>query len=241
MSRRCGHDPAAVIAQQPLFASLSVDESRALAERSPCRAARRGELLFREGDTCRGTFLVLEGEVRVYRANASGREQVIGTYATGECVGEAAVFDAGPYLASARVTRDGRILFLPFDEVQALYETHPDVARAVVRELGARVRKLAALLDRMTLQDVPTRVAGAVLEEAKRADAAFSGAQFDLRRTQEEMAVELGTARESVARALRELRESGVIEQRGRRVRVRDLAALARAAATPLEELRRAS
>src|SRR5690606_31564114 len=154
-----------VIARQPLFASLSDDESRTLAERSPCRVIRRGEILFREGDTCRGLYLVLEGEIRVYRANASGREQVISSYRAGEAVGDAALFDAGPYLASARVIRAGRILFLPFDEVQALYETHPAVARAVVRELGSRVRKLAALLDRMTLQDVPTRVAGAVLEE----------------------------------------------------------------------------
>lgn len=230
MSTRCSHDPAGVISRQPLFASLGVEERCALARRSPCRAIRRGEIIFREGEPCRGLYLILEGEVRVYRSNASGKEQVLATYRSGESIGEVALFDEGPYLAAARATRDGRILFLPLDEVQALYQTHPEVSHAVVRELAQRVRKLAALLDRMTLHDVPARVASALLDQASEVGAAFRGGAFELRCTQEELAAELGTARESVARALRELRESGTIEQRGRRIGVRDLKRLQDAA-----------
>src|SRR5690606_27588499 len=99
-------------------------------------------------------------------------------FGPGESLGEVSLFDEGPYLASARVVEGGRVLFLPFAEVQALYHTHPQVAHAVVRELGERVRTLAALVDRLALQDVPTRVAAAVLEYAGNNGALRSGTAF---------------------------------------------------------------
>jgi CRP/FNR family transcriptional regulator, cyclic AMP receptor protein len=227
---RCRHDPAHVVARQPLFATLSGAECRALVERSVCRAIRPGEALFRQGEPCRGLYLVLEGLVRTYRANGDGHEQVIGVFGPGESLGEVSLFDDGPYLASARVVEDGRVLFLPLGEVQALYQEHPQVALAVVRQLGERVRALVALVDRLALQDVPTRVAAAVLQFAGESSALRSGGAFRLPRTQEALAAELGTTRESVSRALRTLRRAGVIGQRGARIAILDPEGLRRLA-----------
>lgn len=218
MRKPCSHDPVRVVARQPLFASLSEMECGGLVQRSLCRSMRRGEVLFREGDACRGLFLVVEGAVRTYRANADGQEQVIGVFEAGDSLGEVSLFDEGPYLASARASKDGRVLFLPFLQVQALYHTHPQVAHAVVRELGNQVRSLAALVDQLALQDVPTRVASAILRYA----GDDQGATFRLPRTQEQLAAELGTTREGVARALRNLRIKKVIGQRGPRIQILD-------------------
>lgn len=230
MSSRCSHDPVRVVARQPLFASLSEEECHALVGRSVCRSVHRGEALFREGEPCRGLYLLVKGTVRTYRANRDGQEQVFGVFGAGESLGEVSLFDGGPYLASARATQDGRVLFLPFAEVHALYRTHPQVAQAVVQELGNRVRTMATLVDRLALQDVPTRVAWAVLRYAEESDALRSGATFQLPRTQEELAAELGTTREGVSRALRSLRASGTIGQRGSRIEILDPVALQRSA-----------
>jgi CRP-like cAMP-binding protein len=230
MSHRCSHNPARVVAGQPLFESLTPAECSALVDRSVCRALRRGETLFREGEPCRGLYLVVEGVVRTYRANRDGQEQVFGVFGAGESLGDVSLFDGGPYLASARATEAGRVLFLPFAEVHALYQTHPQVAHAVVREMGSRVRSLAALVDQLSLQDVPTRVAAAVLRFAGENGALQKGCTFRLPRTQEELAAELGTTREGVSRALRGLRTSGVISQRGPRIEVLDPALLHRMA-----------
>ena len=229
MGQRCSHDPVRVVARQPLFASLTDAECHTLVDRSVCRRTTRSEILFREGEACRGLYLVVEGVVRTYRANEDGHEQVYGVFGMGESLGEVSLFDEGPYLASARVVESGRVIFLPFGEVHALYRTHPQVAQAVVHELGGRVRSLAALVDRLALQDVPTRVAWAVLRHARESDALKGGA-FRIPRTQEELAAELGTTREGVSRALRNLRTSGVIGQRGSRFRILDPTRLERLA-----------
>lgn len=226
MRKPCSHDPVRVVARQPLFASLSEAECSALVQRSLCRRVHRGELLFREGDACRGLFLVVEGTIQTYRANADGEEQVLGVSGPGTSLGEVSLFDEGPYLASARVVDEGRVLFLPFEQVQALYHTHPQVAHAVVRELGGRVRSLVALVDQLALHDVPTRVASALLRYAGE----DHGGTFQLPRTQEQLAAEIGTTREGVARALRSLRTSGVIGQRGPRIQILDPAKLRRLA-----------
>ncbi|HET8654765.1 MAG TPA: Crp/Fnr family transcriptional regulator [Longimicrobiaceae bacterium] len=236
MRSTCSHDPAHMVARQALFASLSEEECRALVRRSHCRALSRNEILFREGDPCRGLYLVIEGDVRLYRANPDGLEQVFGVFGPGESLDEVSLFDDGPHLASARAVESGRVLFLPFAEVQALYRTHPEVAHAVVRELSQRVRRLTSLVDRVALKDVPTRVAAAVLGYAEEAGALGSGGAFRLPRTQEELAAELATTRESVARALHDLRERGVIRQRRAHVEVLDdrrLRTLARGAGRP--------
>ena len=227
---RCSHDPLRVVAAQPLFESLTESECAALVDRSVCRSVVRGEVLFQEGQPCRGLHLLVEGRVRLYRANGDGQEQVLRILSAGESLGDVSLFDEGPYLASARVMEAGRVLFLPFAEVHSLYRTHPATAHAVVRELGERVRALAALVDQLALQDVPTRVAAAVLRYAEGAGAQRQGGIFRLPRTQEELAAELGTTREGVARALRELREAGVVRQRGPRIEVLDPGRLARMA-----------
>jgi CRP/FNR family transcriptional regulator len=187
----------------------------------------RGSSLFREGEPCRGLYLVLEGSVRVYRANRNGQEQVLQTVAAGGSLGEISLFDGGAYLASARVVENAHLLFLPFGEVQALYRTHPEVARAVVEDMGRRLRGMVALVDRLSLQDVPTRVAAAVLAYAEQAEGTVrDGLIFELPRTQEELADELGTTRESVARALGRLRRAGTVRQRGARIEILDAARL---------------
>lgn len=226
MNHRCRHDPVRAVASQALFASLTEAECRTLVDRSVCRSVRERELLFRMGEPCRGLYLVVEGLIRTYRANRNGQEQVIGVFGAGESLGEVSLFDEGPYLASARVVEGGRVLFVPFHEVQALYRTHPQVAHAVVRELGERVRLLTALVDRLALQDVPTRVAAAVLQYAGAEQAVRSGASFRLPRTQEALAAELGTTREGVSRALRSLRTARIIRQRGARIEILDPASL---------------
>jgi CRP-like cAMP-binding protein len=226
----CGHDPVGVVSRQPIFASLSTAECRALVDRSVCRAVRPEESLFREGDPCRGLYLAVEGTVRLYRANRDGQEQVLRLAHAGDSLGEVSVFDEGPYLASARASSAGRVLFLPFPEVHALYRTHPEIAHAVVRDLGHRVRVLAGLVDRLALHDVPSRVAAAVLEYGRGAGATADGNSFRLPRTQEQLAAEVGATRETVARALGRLRSDGVIAQRGASIRLLDIRRLEAAA-----------
>src|SRR5687768_1042185 len=60
-----------------------------------------GQVLFLEGEPCRGMYLVYSGRVRVYKASPEGREQVLTVARPGDSFAEVPVFDGGPNPASA--------------------------------------------------------------------------------------------------------------------------------------------
>jgi CRP-like cAMP-binding protein len=207
-----------------LFSRLSEEGLRAVAERSVFRNVSRDTILFRRGEPCRGLYVVVEGSVRVYRANLEGREQVLHTQGPGQALAEVPLFDGGPYPASARAMEDGRVLFLAADAFEWLYRNQPEIADSTIRELGRRLRRMVALVEKISLREVPARVAMTLLEHAERQTgtpgAVPRGTTFELRATHAQLAAELATSRESISRALSELRRRRVIAQQGTRVEI---------------------
>lgn len=215
-----------ILRRLPLFANLGKEALEAVARRTVIRRVSRDTTLFRTGQPSQGLYIVVEGSVRVYRANRDGREQVLHVQGPGQPVAEVPLFDGGPYPASARAIENSRVLFLARDDFEWLYQNNPDIADAVIRELGRRLRKMVGLVEKISLKDVLARVAMTLLEYAERAGDPADGTQFELPRTQEELAAELATTRESVARALSKLHSDGIIERRGGQIRIRDLVSL---------------
>ncbi|MCJ7679245.1 MAG: cyclic nucleotide-binding domain-containing protein, partial [Candidatus Aminicenantes bacterium] len=62
-----------------------------LTEYGQTKEYARGDFLFLEGDAASGFFLVLEGLVRVYKMDATGREVEIARLGAGDYFGEAIV------------------------------------------------------------------------------------------------------------------------------------------------------
>ena len=220
----------AALRRLPLFARLDDNALQAVARRAVICPMRPGAELFRRGEPCAGLHVVLEGAVRVFRPTTDGGEQTAKTEGPGQALAEVPLFDGGPYTASARAVEEGRVLFLPRDDFHWLYTHHADIADAVIRDLGRRLRRVVGLVEKISLRDVPARVSMALLEHAEVAGCLRDGAELVLPMTQEELAAELATTRESVARALARLREDGAIRQSGRRVQILSLAMLERVA-----------
>jgi CRP-like cAMP-binding protein len=207
-----------------IFRGLPEPILQRIARRCVVRSVPARRLLFRKGDPCPGLYVVVRGRVRILRANRDGKEQTLHEQGPGQALAEVPLFDGGPCPADARAEEPTQFLFLPRDDFEELYRSEPSIATAVIRDLGRRLRGAVRLIEKISLRDVPSRVGLTLLELAERED--DPSHPFTLPRTQGEMAAALATTRESVARALRTLREEGLIEQEGARVRIRDPQAL---------------
>ena len=206
---------AAVLQQIPIFAELDERVLAQLAARCVPRTVGAGFTLFRTGEACAGLYVVLEGRVRVFRASPDGREQTVAVEGAGRPVAELPLFDGGPYPASAVTMTPSRLAFLPRAEFEHAFRTDPDVAAAVVRSLGGRLRHLVQLLETVAFRDVAARLAMRLADYADQGGTPEGdGVAFQLERTQEELATEIGTARESVSRALKQLTTRGLIRSR---------------------------
>src|SRR5579884_3673866 len=101
-----------ILRDTALFAGLDEGELNLLALRCGARQYAQAELLFSEGEPCKGLFIVISGRVRIFKIAPNGREQVLSVEAPGATVAELPVFDGGNYPASASAMQPTEMLFL---------------------------------------------------------------------------------------------------------------------------------
>jgi CRP/FNR family transcriptional regulator len=231
--------PEHLLRRITIFSDLPEPALQRVAERCVTRRMAAGTVLFTAGETCRGLYVVESGRVRVYRVSPDGREQVLHIEGSGRPVAELPLFDGGVYPASAVTIADSTLLFLPRSDFEQLYRTNPDIAHAIIQGLGRRLRHLVQLTETLAFRDVAARLALLLAGDAERSGVATpQGVELTIGRTQEELALEIGAARESVSRALKQLQRKGLIEPAGRdRLLIPDLARL-RSIAAPGERPR---
>ncbi len=206
-------DTRSVLRQIPLFSTFAEEALAWLAARSVARSYPAGHVLFTTGEPCRGLYVIETGRVKIYRTSPTGREQVLQSEGPGRPVAELPLLDGGPYPASAITEVESRLIFVPREEFEALYRDNPDVAGSVIHELGKRLRHLVHVTDTLAFRDVAARLAHYLAEYAdQHGQRTPEGVEIVINRTREELSFELGTARESVSRAFKQLAEKGVVQ-----------------------------
>ena len=179
-----------------------------------------GAMIFNEGEACTGMHVLTHGLVQVYRSGRGGREQIVHLQAPGSILAVTPLLDEQPYPVSARALNHSETFFLPFSEFRRLLTERSDFTQAMLRDMAARHRKTLGLLDTIALKPVIARVATLLVEAAIRENASRDEGQFELMLTQEQLANEIATTREGVARSFAKLRKDSVIEQQSSRIRV---------------------
>jgi CRP/FNR family transcriptional regulator len=194
----------------PYFAGLAPNILAALAEASVARRFDRGQLIFLEGEACAGLFVLASGAVKIFKVSPQGREQIIHQLGPGSTFNDVAVLDGGPNPASAEAMVDSTAWVIARADIRRLAQEHPTLAWALIESIAARARHLVEMVEDLSLRSVKARLAKLLLSEAERA---AGQAEIDRGQmmTQTEMAARLGTVREMVGRALRELADDRLI------------------------------
>ena len=217
-------DLAAVLKNTPLFSSLSQPELQLLAKRTVRKLFNSGELVFSEGEPCNGMNIISRGRVRIFKTSASGREQVLAVERPGGLIAEIPVFDGGPYPASAAAIEDTEIAFISRRDFQAYCLEHPEVALKVLAVVGARLRRLVAIIEELSFTTIRQRLV-AMLVRLAQSDGKKTarGVEFLLPSSHQELANQLGTVRELISRNLTRLQAEGLLEVDSRQIVVKDL------------------
>jgi CRP/FNR family transcriptional regulator, cyclic AMP receptor protein len=214
-------DFSQTLAKVPIFSDLTPAEMSFIAPRLVPRQCAPGELIFAEGDPCAGLYVVERGHIRIFKSSSGGREQVLSIDGPGSSVAELPVFDGGPYPASASAVDDVTVLLVRRQDFHALCLAHPQVALKVLRVVGARLRRLVGIIEELSFTTVRRRLASFLFRLAQR-----GGLEVTLPASNQELASQIGTVRELVSRNLSRFQQEGLITLDGRRVVIRDLAAL---------------
>jgi CRP/FNR family transcriptional regulator, cyclic AMP receptor protein len=198
----------------PYFEDLPEEILKEIAAHTQLRGFKRGEILFWEDDPCAGLHIIEEGSVKLYRISSQGRQYIIRVLQEGDTCNEVPAFDGGTNPVNVETLEKSKVWVIDADTLRGLVKTHPDFALKVLSNFGKNLRGLVRMVSEMAFYQVTNRLARLISElpvEEPRPHL-----------TQEQLAAQVGTVREVVARSLKELERSGAIRIEDRRIHIAD-------------------
>ncbi|MDF2968219.1 MAG: crp 1 [Nocardioidaceae bacterium] len=220
-----------VLRQTPLFSGLDDDAAASLRSSLSENRLRRGEILFREGDSGDRLYVVMAGKIKLGRSSPDGRENLMAVLGPGQMFGELSLFDPGPRSLTATAVTDVTMLSLGHAALLSWLTGHPDVARNLLGQLASRLRRTNDVVADLVFSDVPGRVAKALLDLASRfGRQADDGLHVHHDLTQEELAQLVGASRETVNKALADFANRGWLRLEPRSVVLVDVERIQRRA-----------
>jgi CRP-like cAMP-binding protein len=183
-----------------------------------------GRTVFGEGDDAPTLALLLRGRLKVLTQARDGTEVLIAIHRPGDLLGELSTLVGAARSASVVALEPVLLLVVPLDGFEQLLASDRDVVRALIRTLVERLRAATAMRAEL-VEDVPTRVVHLLLRLADEfgVDAADGGVVIDVPLTQQELAALASASRGTVAAALRDLREAGLVRTARRNLRLPDV------------------
>lgn len=170
----------------------------------------QGRILFRAGDPCRGLPLVLSGTVKVQMTGVSGHSIVLYRMGADDiCTLSIGCLMTGHgYRAEAVVEENAEAVIVPRGLFDRLMDQSAGFRLGIMESYGRRLDDLMLLVEEVAFRRMDERLEHWLSERAGRGVIAI---------THQELAVELGTAREVVSRLLKELERKGKVRlSRGR-------------------------
>jgi CRP-like cAMP-binding protein len=176
-----------------------------------CRFAA-GQLICQQGEPLRHVLVLLTGRVEVDAYSRSGYEAVLAIRTAGELIGEMSAVDGEPRSATVRVLENTQVIMIAQERFAALCRQHPELGWAVLRVVVRRLRQVSAQCAEQTGNTVAERLAALLVDlSTEYGTQTADGVTIRLARTQRELAAMVGGSRESVVRALTDLRSRGIV------------------------------
>lgn len=216
---------ASALQQATIFAGLAEDVLLRIAGYSSVRKLKKNDILFREGEKVVGFFVVTKGIIEAFRADETGREQLIHLIHAGESFAEPAVAGLPGYPAHTRALEPTEVILISGDEFLAHLRERSDLAMRMLGSLSRHLHELVSTIESYKLRDAETRLLHWLLQ---RCPAGGKPTIIALNVSKLVLAAELGTRQETLSRILAKLKKSGHIGVTGRRIEVSSPDALRR-------------
>lgn len=186
------------------------------------RGYRKGHYLFREADPPAHVFLLREGLVVLAERDERGHLHPILTFRAGDVFGLATTVLDIPRRANAFALVDATSLLIPKKVFDRLYRSFPPFGYQVANELAWILCRSERTTFTLTLNTVTARLARLLSEPPDLKFPRLDGPVPYGKLSHQDLALLLGTTRETVTRALKRLAQAGIIVFRGREIVVRN-------------------
>jgi CRP/FNR family transcriptional regulator len=175
-----------------------------------------GQVLFSAGQGCQGLPLVMGGRIKVQMTGVSGHSIVLYRLEADDiCTLSIGCLMTGrAYKAEAVVEEEAQALMIPRSVFERLMDQSVGFRLGIMESYGRRLDDLMLLVEEVAFRRMDQRLEEWLLVRAARGPVII---------THQELAVELGTAREVVSRLLKELERRNMVRLARGKIEVTNL------------------
>jgi CRP/FNR family cyclic AMP-dependent transcriptional regulator len=175
-----------------------------------------GAVLFAEGQSSRGVFIVRKGRVKLSICGSDGRTLILRIVEPGCPLGVAAVVSGRPYEATAETQEPSEISFLRQSDLLRLMRQHGELALWVTQHISADYASTCREIRDLILSDSASeKLARLLVGWLDQNTQARNPSQMKLALTHEEIGQMIGTSRETVSRLFAGFKKQHLIQQTG--------------------------
>ena len=218
------------LARLPFWGDLTEQERDIVQKSAFLRRYEKGAQVHSGGQECLGLLLVLSGEIRTYLLSDEGREITLFRLYPGDlCVLSAScVLSQISFDTQLTAQQDTQVLVIPANVVARIKDTNL-AARCYLYELATqRFSDVMWAMQQLLFQQLDQRLAAFLLAEYRRTGSPT------VAMTHEQLAQQISSAREAVARILKQFAEDGLVELKRGAITIRNPAGLEKWQQKPL-------
>jgi len=186
-----------------------------------------GSILFVEGQSPRGMFIICSGKVNLSTTSREGKILILKTSEAGEALGLSAAISGMGYEATAETATPCQLNFVDRKHLLELMQSHAEIglhtAQALSRDFHAAYRDIH---DLVLTRSSAGKLARLLLSQTQAPEAETAETRIHSSMTHEEMAQRIGASRETVTRLLSDLKRKQLIRLEGPILVIRNRTAL---------------
>jgi CRP-like cAMP-binding protein len=205
------------------FSSLTRSDLEQVVKAGTISVYPADTVVMREEDPCSGLFVLLNGQIYLYKTGPEGQENILAVVKPVIMFNEVAVLDGGPNPVTAVTAQESELWHISCAGFKALIQRYPAFALGLLPVLAARNRFMIAQYEDLSFRSVRGRLAKLLLDLSEN-----GGLTIDRRQhTISDLAARIATVPEAISRSLGEFRGKGFIISDRWRIEVKEPEALA--------------
>lgn len=206
----------------PLLGCLSSEQLDIVTNHAARLKLSEGEPLFEQGDKADRFFLVLSGQMKLFRLSPDGNEKIIEIVTAGHTFAEALMFLEHPqYPVCASALIEAELISIDSRAFASMLKDSVETCFLLLGDMSQRLRGLIKEIDDLSLQSGTCRVAAYLLKKAPE-----DSSTFELDIPKGVMASRLSVKPETFSRIIRRLQEQGILSVDRNMITINDIEAL---------------
>lgn len=216
-----------ILKKVPAFTNLNEADLEKINDITLQRSFRKGSIIFMEGDEGEAFYFIKSGKIKIFKTSPDGRELIFAILSEGDVFAEVTLFNDIAYPASAEVLEDAVLGMIKNQELEALISKNSGLALSIIKVLSRKLFNSQQKVKELALGDTYMRTAQTIVKLAEaHGKKTEDGLEVKLDISRQELANMIGTARETVSRALSQFKKEGSVDISGKKIIVKDMSKL---------------